>query len=84
MPVGVVEQSIAHESVCASGAAPPAVGATGKALPVKTAPVAVVRLNARAVFGADVKAVHMASKSDEATPQSDRSSSLDYSWIHSC
>tara|TARA_R110000868_G_scaffold55781_4_gene173281 strand:+ start:142 stop:336 length:195 start_codon:yes stop_codon:yes gene_type:complete len=64
VPVGVVEQSIAQVSACASGAAPPAVGATGNTLPVKTAPVAVVKLKASAVFGAEVNAVHIASKSD--------------------
>ena len=48
---GVEAQSIAHESVCASGAAPPAVGATGNAVPAKLAPVALTKVNAKGVFG---------------------------------
>jgi hypothetical protein len=69
---GVEAHNIAQVSVCASGAVPPAVGATGKAVPANDAPVAVTIVNARAVLGAVVNAVHIASKSDDVAPQSAR------------
>jgi hypothetical protein len=67
---GVPTTVSAQVSVCAPGAAPPIVGNTGNTLQVNTAPVVAVNETAKVVFGALSHAVHIASNSDEATPQS--------------
>lgn len=63
-----------HESVCADGAVPPTDGKTGSTLHVNTAPVTAVNETASVELGADSAAAHIASKSDDAAPQSARSS----------
>ncbi len=81
---GVPTTVSAQVSVCAPGAAPPIDGNTGRTLQANTAPVAAVKETARVVFGAESAAVHIASNSDEAAPQSANNSTLRVHWSSVC
>ena len=67
---GVVTQVKASETVCASGAVPPADGKIGCTSKAKDAPESAPKITERPVFGAFVAAVHNASHNQLAAPQS--------------
>jgi hypothetical protein len=68
--VGVVTQVNDNETVCASGAVPPADGKIGCTSNAKTDPVAAVNETVNGVFGADSAAVHNALHNDPPAVQS--------------
>jgi hypothetical protein len=68
--VGVVTQVKASETVCASGAVPPADGNTGCTSKLNTDPDAAVKTTANGVFGAVSAAVHNALHNDPPAGQS--------------
>jgi hypothetical protein len=68
--IGVVLQVNSSETVCASGAVPPADGKIGWTSKANDAPESAPKITERPVFGAFVAAVHKASQSDPDAPQS--------------
>jgi hypothetical protein len=68
--IGVVTHVNASETVCASGAVPPADGKIGWTSNANDAPESAPNMTERPVFGAFVAAVHKASQSEFAAPQS--------------
>ena len=68
--LGVVTQVNDNETVCASGAVPPALGRIGCTSKANDAPESAPKITERPVFGALVAAVHSSSQSELAAPQS--------------
>jgi hypothetical protein len=65
-----VTQVKASDTVCASGAVPPADGKIGCTSKANDAPESATNTTANPVFGAFVAAVQSASHNDDAAPQS--------------
>ena len=77
----MVTQVNASETVCASGAVPPADGKIGWTSNANDAPVSATNTTASPVCGAFVAAVQSASQSDEAAPQSANISTANEPWV---
>jgi glutamate 5-kinase len=66
--IGVVTQVNESDTVCASGAVPPADGKIGCTSNANDAPESAPKITDNPVFGAFVAAVHNASQSDPDAP----------------
>jgi hypothetical protein len=78
---GVVTHVNANETVCASGAVPPADGRIGCTSKANDAPVSATNTTPKPVCGALVAAVHNASQSDDPAPQSANNSTARLPWV---